>query len=228
MTARGRVRAIGYGLPQGCGRGGAIIVALALTILSGPIACAATNGGAGGQQSATGNPPVVKGAEAPQTQAEAAAYAEFRKRVDAYVEMQKRVQGTVPQRPKDATPEVIDRHQRALAAAIQQERATAKAGDIFVPEAATAMKAVLARVFGGPDGKQLKASIMDENPGPVKVTVNGRYPDEVPLSTVPPQVLASLPKLPTTLEYRFVGDTLVLLDVQAHIVIDYIEDALPA
>ena len=35
--------------------------------------------------------------------------------------------------------------------------------------------------------------------------VNGRYPDAVPLSTVPPQVLKGLPNLPEELQYRFVG-----------------------
>ena len=40
--------------------------------------------------------------------------------------------------------------------------------------------------------------------GNVKLTVNGRYPDDSPLSTMPPQVLQTLPKLPEELEYRFV------------------------
>ena len=68
---------------------------------------------------------------------------------------------------------------------------------------------------------------MDENPVSVKLAVNGRYPDEVPLSTVPPQVLAVLPKLPEELEYRFIGPRLILLDVHAHTVSDYIETVLP-
>ena len=77
-------------------------------------------------------------------------------------------------------------------------RATAKPGDIFTPEARPVIKRLLASVFGGPDGKQLKASIMDEAqaaPSAAKLTVNGRYPDTVPLTSVPPQVLQTLPKL---------------------------------
>ena len=57
---------------------------------------------------------------------------------------------------------------------------------------------------------------MDENPvDPValKLTVNGRYPDTVPLTTIPPQVLQTLPKLTEDLEYRFIGDWLILLDI---------------
>ena len=33
---------------------------------------------------------------------------------------------------------------------------------------------------------------------------------------MPPQVLAALPKLPEDIEYRFIGDRLILLDVHAH------------
>jgi hypothetical protein len=76
----------------------------------------------------------------------------------------------------------------------------------------------------------LKASIMDENPldpGAFKLAVNARYPDSVPLTTVPPDVLQTLPKLTEDLEYRFVGDALILLDTHAHTIADYIENAIP-
>ena len=68
---------------------------------------------------------------------------------------------------------------------------------------------------------------MDENPVGVRVTVNGRYPDTVPVSTVPPQVLQTLPKLSEDMEYRFIGDRLILLDAHAHVIADFIDDALP-
>ena len=71
---------------------------------------------------------------------------------------------------------------------------------------------------------------MDENqaaPSAAKLRVNIRYPDVVPLTTVPPQVLQTLPKLTEDLEYRFMGDSLILLDVHAHLIADYIENVLP-
>jgi len=86
----------------------------------------------------------------------------------------------------------------------------------------------MALVFGGPDGKQLRDSIMDENVLRDRaLTVNSRYPDTVPLSTVPPQVLAGLPVLPEELEYRFIGHRLILMDVHAHIIIDFVDHAIP-
>ena len=111
-----------------------------------------------------------------------------------------------------------------------EARAAAKPGDIFTAEARPVIKRLFASVFGGPDGKQLKASIMDENPvtpAAIKLTVNSRYPDTVPLTTVPPQVLQTMPKLTEDLEYRFIGDALILLDVHAHVIADFIEDVLP-
>ena len=49
----------------------------------------------------------------------------------------------------------------------------------------------------------------------------------MPVSTVPPQVLQTLPKLSEDMEYRFIGDRIVLLDAHAHLIADFIDDALP-
>ena len=151
-------------------------------------------------------------------------------RLKQYVELHIKLEEKLPKLPKDATPQQIDKNQRALEKLVREARATAKPGDIFTPEARPVIKRLLATVFGGPDGKQLKASIMDENPvepATIRLTVNARYPDIVPLTSVPPQVLQTLPKLTEDLEYRFVGDWLILLDTHAHVVADYIDDALP-
>lgn len=153
--------------------------------------------------------------------------AEFIARVDDYLELHRRLEDTLPKLSKETTPEQIDAHQRALGRMVAEARRGAKAGDIFTRETRALFRRYLAAVFGGPNGRQLKASINDENPGPVKVGVNQRYPDEIPLATMPPQVLQWLPQLPDELEYRFIGDRLVLLDVHAHLVVDLIEDALP-
>lgn len=159
--------------------------------------------------------------------AEAEALADFKTRIDAYIKLQEATQARLPKLPTETTPQVIDTHQRALEKLLSVERSQAKQGDILTPEVQKIFRDVLARVFAGPDGQELKANILDENPGAIPLRVNARYPDEVPISTVPPQVLSSLPKLPKTLEYRFVGERLVLLDVQAHTIVDYMGDVFP-
>jgi hypothetical protein len=179
-----------------------------------------------------GRPPVEPQAPAARggepVNANARALATFEARVDDYITLHRKLEQTLPKLKKESNPQEIDQHQRALARIIQEQRRGAKPGDIFTPESQRVVKELLARVFGGPDGKALRASIMDENPGTMKLVVNTRYPDTVPLSTVPPQVLQGLPKLPEELEYRFIGDRLILMDVHAHLIADLVEHALPS
>ncbi len=163
----------------------------------------------------------------PLSETDAAALATMNDRLKDYIDLHVKLEKELPRLPDEATPEQIDKNQRAFEQRMRVARAGAKQGDLFTPEAQVVIKRLLETVFGGPDGKQLKASIMDENPVDVKITVNGRYPDAVPLSTVPPQVLQTLPKLTEDLEYRFINDTLIILDTHAHVIADFIDNALP-
>jgi hypothetical protein len=88
------------------------------------------------------------------------------------------------------------------------------------------IRTLLRPVFAGKDGLQIRDEILDkEYKGSVKLAVNARYPDDVPVSTMPPQVLAALPKLPEELEYRFIQNSLILFDQHAHIIADYMDRA---
>lgn len=163
----------------------------------------------------------------PLSDSDAAALATMNDRLKNYVGVHTKLESTLPRLPTDATPEQIDRNQRTLEKLVREARATAKPGELFTPEAQPVIKRLLDTVFGGPDGQQLKSSIMDENPVGVKLVVNGRYPDTVPISTVPPQVLQTLPRLSEGMEYRFIGDNLIILDVHAHVIADFIENVFP-
>ena len=153
--------------------------------------------------------------------------AEFQKRVDAYAALHKKLESTLPALSKESTPQQIDGHQRNLAGLIAKERVTAKQGDVFTLEMQSMVRELVKQVFAKGDAKLLRASIMDENPGPVKLTINGRYPDTVPMASMPTDVLKGLPPLPESLEFRFVGETLVLFDAHAHTIVDYVPNALP-
>lgn len=162
----------------------------------------------------------------PGVNAEAAVIQDFLKRVNDYVALHKKLEDTIPKLPKQATPYDMDRHERALAKLIQEARETAKQGDILTPDMQRLIRRLLAPIFSGKDGKQITDEIMDrEFKGSVKLRVNGRYPDEVPISTMPPQVLARLPKLPEELEYRFIRNNLILFDPHAHVIADHMERA---
>jgi hypothetical protein len=163
----------------------------------------------------------------PLTDADAAALATMNDRLKAYIDLHLKLEKELPGVPNEATPEQIDKNQRAFEQLMRTARSSARQGDLFTPEAQVVIKRLLATVFGGADGKEMKASIMDENPTNVKIAVNGRYPDAVPISTVPPQVLQTLPALTEDLEYRFIGDNLIILDSHAHVIADFIDNALP-
>lgn len=151
---------------------------------------------------------------------------EFMRRVDQYAALHKKLESTLPSLPKQTNPTEIDQHERALAKLIQDARKDAKVGDIFTPAMQQLVRTLLRPIFRGKDGLQIKSEILDkEYKGSVKLAVNVRYPDEVPISTVPPQVLAQLPKLPEELEYRFIQSNLILFDTHSHTIADFIERA---
>lgn len=169
----------------------------------------------------------VAAAAAQPVNEDAAIQAALHKRIADYAALHQKLEATLPPLSKDAKTDDIDRHRRALAALLQKARSDAKRGDIFPPVARAMIRRYLARVLSGPDGVTLKSAMQEEGPGRINLQVNGRYPDDAPRSMIPPQVLGTLPKLPEELEYRVIGDRLILLDVHAHVVVDFIENALP-
>jgi hypothetical protein len=158
----------------------------------------------------------------------ARAIADFQEEVEEYLELHDKLERTLPDLPREPTPEDLDKRQRALAALIQKARRNAKQGDIFERDVRPVIRRLLYGLFTGPDGRTLRAEVKEESPtDAVKLQINGRYPDTFPFSTVPPQVLMTLPPLPKELEYRFIDTTLILLDAHAHIIVDYMTGAVP-
>lgn len=153
--------------------------------------------------------------------------AEFAKRVEAYLSLHKTAEATLPEKPAKPTSEQLDTHERALARLIARARPNVPAGNIFTGDTRAYFRRRIAAALSGLDGAQIRQSIMDENPGRINLPINSRYPDHVPLSTMPTQVLAALPALPVELEYRFIGQRLILLDAHAHLIVDYMDNALP-
>jgi len=164
----------------------------------------------------------------PAVTAAPAATAAFEAQVKEYLALHRKLEAQLPKLSKEAKPEDIDKNQRALAALVQAARPNARQGEFFTPEMQAYLRQVFDRVFVGTDGKNMLGSIMDENPGvPAVLVANERYPDAVPLSTMPPEVLNVLPKLEEDMEYRFVGRRLVLFDSHAHLILDFTDELLP-
>ena len=123
--------------------------------------------------------------------------------------------------------------QEALARAMEAKRAKARPGDIFRPEVQPLFRRLIAEQLTGPDTLDARRAFVEGNPGleeesvPIVVRVNAVYPLDAPRSTVPPSVLLTLPPLPSSLHYRFVGRDLVLIDSVAQLVVDLLPAAAP-
>jgi hypothetical protein len=82
------------------------------------------------------------------------------------------------------------------------------------------------------DGNAKSTILGDGNPkspesaAPVNLAVNAVYPPSAPVSTMPPSLLMALPTLPPEVEFRFVGQTLILRDVQANMIVDLMPNAI--
>ena len=128
---------------------------------------------------------------------------------------------------QDGRPEAVVEHQREFAKLMQKERQYAKPGDIVTKPMRNVVRRLLASVFRSPDGRDIKASILDTYTGNVNLTVNSAYPDNLPYSTVPLPILQGLPALPDALQYRFVGPRLLLIDPHGRLVVDIVEKVFP-
>ena len=164
----------------------------------------------------------------PEVNPDAAAMAEFKARVDAYADLHKRLAtGDAKQKETD-DPAKLNARTDALTAKVQAARVDARHGDIFTPEIRPVFRRLLAPKLKGADGRDVKAVLKDDSPAPgtVPFKVNAKYPDSQPLPTVPANVLITLPPLPEPLEYRIVGQHLLLLDTSADLIVDYILNAI--
>jgi hypothetical protein len=199
-----------------------VIVAVALTaVVSG---CGMTRDTAQGTETVP-EPitPEQKAAASPDNP-DAAILADFNARLDNYVKKQRALMKGAPV-AEDATPAQIAARQDTLAAELRAARKDAKQGDIFTPQIAELFKRLLAPELKGAEGRETKAEIKEDAPA-VWLKVNATYPADQPLSTVPPNLLANLPQLPMDVEYRIVGRHLLLRDVDANIIVDYIPNAV--
>jgi hypothetical protein len=154
---------------------------------------------------------------------EAKVLEDFKARIKAYDDLRKKADDDVPVLEETQDSAKIKIAQDSLATQIMAMRVHAKRGDIFTPEITRRFRQLLRPEVKDADTKQL---ILDDNPGNLKFKVNGPYPTAEPLSTVPPNVLASLPELPPDLEYRFVGKHLILRDSRANLIVDYIANVI--
>ncbi len=152
---------------------------------------------------------------------------EFQDGVADYVKLRKQVAAQLsPLKPTDS-PEQIDVYQRELAQRIRAARPRATQGHIFSGSVAGEFRRLIALSMRGAEGARVRTSLQRGARVTIPVVVNTSYPSTAPRETTPPSLLLNLPKLPPELEYRVVGDNLVLLDATANLIVDFIPGAIP-
>jgi hypothetical protein len=152
---------------------------------------------------------------------------EFQESVGEYVKLRKDAAAQLgPLKPTES-PEEIREFQRQLAGKIRAARPLAKQGDLFTPPVAREFRTLIRRAMQSSQGPRIRTSLRRSDPAKIKLAVNGSYPTTVPAETSPASLLQNLPELPQELAYRVVGQDLLLLDVTANLIVDYIPNALP-
>ena len=152
--------------------------------------------------------------------------ATFFQRVDAYVAMHRRLEGPLPPEVVTADPAALFQPRKALAHAIRRERAGAKQGEIFSPAVARYFRDLVGEGLRQGEVRDMLAIVRHENTVPLPARVNGDFPAGRSVVMMPPALLAALPALPPELQYRFVGRDLVLWDVHAGLIVDFVPAAL--
>ena len=165
---------------------------------------------------------------APKTNPDAEILVDFKKRIDGDMALHNKLAKDAPPLKETKDPAKIKASQDVLATKIREARKDARQGDIFTPEIRQLFRRLMYPEVKGPEGRATKAAITEESHEvkSVPLKVNAEYPDNAPLMTVPPNILAALPKLPEDLEYRFVNRNMILLDTHANVIVDFVPNAI--
>ena len=158
---------------------------------------------------------------------EAAAIEQFEKAIAKYITLRRSIRGQVAGPVMNSTGSQVTDSSDALAAAIRRARKNAAVGSIFNRPISAIIKRRIADTVRSAELVPVLAGIDDENKVGPTPKLHLRLPVSAQIATMPPSLLAVLPPLPKELEYRIMGRHLVLRDVDASIIIDYIPRIVP-
>jgi hypothetical protein len=157
----------------------------------------------------------------------------FDERVNQYVTLHRFLEGWVlPLRPTQDIAE-IQASMRALGQRIQLLRANARQGDLITSDLARIFRRQIS-CLSTDDWAAILDGSADDDEGSVStgptpaLRVNIEWPENVPFGFMPPQLLAALPQLPPELQYRIIGNALVLWDHHANLIVDFLPGAFTA
>ena len=159
--------------------------------------------------------------------AEAAAIRQFDEAIGKYMALRRKLRSEVAGPVKDSSSSQVTNASDALAGAIQRARKDAHVGSLFNAPVATVIKGRITDAVRTEKLVSVLAEIDDEGKAGLAPKVHLRLPVSAQMATMPASLLNVLPPLPKELEYRILGRYLVLRDVDASLILDYIPDAVP-
>jgi hypothetical protein len=170
---------------------------------------------------------IVKAEQPAQSAADKATIKAFQDRVGQYLKVREAVKAKAPKLAKDSTPEQIQAAENAYVVSLRAARSTARQGSLLSPDIAQYIRTTLKRELSPTEKKDVREIALDKETNiPVALKVNYPYPDPKEFVEMPAKLLLKLPELPKEVKYRYVGRTLLLLDTDSNLILDYMLDAL--
>jgi hypothetical protein len=148
----------------------------------------------------------------------------FQVNVGDYIALRGRAEGVAVAMATTTNPVEIFTRERSLGRTIQWARLGVQQGNVFRGESVADVRRIIARDLAQRSPADRAAIAVDVTA--VAPRVNELYPPALALPTFPPLLLAELPALPDGLEYRFMGDALIIRDTDANLIVDYLPDVL--
>jgi hypothetical protein len=152
---------------------------------------------------------------------------DFEKGVKNYVSLREKIRKRLPKIGSEATAEQITNHKTAFQTAVRNARVNAKPGDIFTPASSALIKRLIKDEFKGWERNELRKTVLEADTKGVPLKINYPYPESKELVEMPPTLLLDLPQIHETLRYRFIGRSLVILDRDISIIVDFMREGLP-
>jgi hypothetical protein len=111
---------------------------------------------------------------------------------------------------------------------VRKARSTARQGDIFTPGVSVYFRVLITETLRWNGIVDALAAIeLEEDTVFVPPTVNGDYPAGRSIALMPPCLLGVLPPLPPEVRYGFIGTDLILWDLHAGLIVDFVPRAFP-
>ncbi len=152
---------------------------------------------------------------------------ELSRRLQDYAELRTRLEAQLPPVGPESDPAAVHARRMELARRIRVARGRTGEGALFTRPIRGLMRRLIARSLGADELARLRAELASDEAPRLDVRVGAAYLGSEGLVTTPPEVLFDLPPLPPDLEYRFVGEHLILRDARAGLIVDFVHDALP-